>query len=71
MKAARSLSPMATSILRHLQSEGSISNVEAQAIYRCRALPRRISDLKEAGIEISRAMKKDVTGQRYARYFLA
>ncbi|MBK1673906.1 hypothetical protein CKO35_11425 [Ectothiorhodospira shaposhnikovii] len=28
---------------------GSISNIEAQAMYKCRALPRRIADLKAAG----------------------
>ena len=57
-------------ILAHLVTKGSITNVEAQALYRCRALPRRIADLKEEGFKIKTLMKKDVTGQRYARYVL-
>ena len=33
----------------HFSQASSISNVEAQAIYRIRALPRRIADLEERG----------------------
>jgi hypothetical protein len=62
--------PMTHLILTHLQQKGSITNVEAQALYRCRALPRRIRDLKEAGWNITSVLKKDATGQRYARYVL-
>jgi hypothetical protein len=57
-------------IFTHLLTKGSITNVEAQALYRCRALPRRIADLKEAGVPIISVLKKDATGQRYARYEL-
>lgn len=57
-------------IFDHLITKGSITNVEAQALYRCRALPRRIADLKAEGFEIKTVMKKDATGQRYARYVL-
>lgn len=57
-------------ILDHLLTKGSITNVEAQALYRCRALPRRIADLKADGIPIKSVLKKDATGQRYARYVL-
>ena len=62
--------PMHALILAHLMAKGSITNVEAQALYRCRALPRRIADLKECGWPISSVLKKDATGQRYARYML-
>lgn len=62
--------PMSELILTHLKHSGSISNVEAQALYRCRALPRRIADLKESGHRIVSVMKRDETGQRYARYML-
>jgi hypothetical protein len=68
--AKRSLPPMTAAILNHLQEYGPISNVEAQAIYKCRALPRRILDLKEAGYRIESELKTDLTGQRYARYSL-
>jgi hypothetical protein len=62
--------PMNTLILNHLITKGSISNVEAQALYRCRSLSRRICDLKAAGWSINSYLKKDATGQRYARYEL-
>lgn len=58
-------------IEKHLRDVGSISNIEAQALYRVRALPRRISDLEEAGFAIRRERKLDNTGQRYVRYFAA
>ena len=63
-------SSMTTLILHHLLTEGSISNVEAQALYRCRSLSRRITDLKQEGWPVKAEMKKDTTGQRYARYSL-
>lgn len=69
MKTINKLS-MTSMILKHLEDRGSITNVEAQALYRCRALPRRIADLKEIGFPIKSMIKKDATGQRYARYFL-
>ena len=59
-----------TGILTHLLLRGSITNVEAQAVYRVRALPRRISDLEERGVSIERHTKSDPTGQRYVRYTL-
>lgn len=62
--------PMTELIFTHLLSKGSITNVEAQALYRCRALPRRIADLKAEGVPIKSVLKKDATGQRYARYVL-
>ena len=57
-------------IFSHLLTKGSITNVEAQALYRCRALPRRIADLKSEGYVIKTTMKVDATGQRYARYVM-
>ncbi len=57
-------------LIRHFEHQPSISNVEAQAVYRIRALPRRIADLKEKGWEFDSAWKVDLTGQRYKRYFL-
>lgn len=63
------LSPQCRQILRHLQEKGSISNMEAQTIYRIRALPRRIADLREAGVRTVKKFRKDLTGQRYVRYY--
>lgn len=71
------LAPQTTTILRHLEKVGSISNVEAQALYKCRALPKRISEIDRAiALDmndmryIARETKKDATGQRYVRYYL-
>lgn len=67
----RNLSPQCGVLLNHLKRAGSITGVEAAAVYRMRALPRRIADLKSAGVSIRKVQTKDLTGQRYVRYFLA
>lgn len=54
----------------HFQHTDNISNIEAQAVYKIRALPRRISDLKEEGYTFTHEWKTDLTGQRYMRYFI-
>ncbi len=59
-----------TMLMKHFDSTNTISNMEAQTIYRIRALPRRISDLEERGWVFEREWRKDPTGQRYRRYFL-
>ena len=64
------LSEQHRQIISHLDARGHITNVEAQAIYRIRALPRRISDLEANGYEFTRDWRKDPTGQRYVRYLL-
>ena len=57
-------------LIEHFEVADNISNIEAQAVYKIRALPRRIADLKERGYEFRSEWKKDLTGQRYKRYFL-
>jgi|TARA_R100001129_G_scaffold6102_1_gene4908 hypothetical protein len=57
-------------LMKHFEACASISNVEAQAIYKIRALPRRICDLEERGWQFSKEWRKDPTGQRYRRYTL-
>jgi hypothetical protein len=69
-KAKNTLSPQCASLLTLLQSKGSTTALEAAGVYRIRALPRRIADLKAAGYKISSVISNDVTGQRYARYYL-
>ena len=44
-------------LIEHFREEGSISNVEAQAVYKIRSLPRRICDLKENGYKFSNLTK--------------
>lgn len=54
----------------HLRCHGSITSVEAEAIYRCRRLASRIDELRKAGMKIISATRHDPTGQRYVRYVL-
>lgn len=63
--------PMGTLIREHLETGKSITNIEAQALWRCRALPKRISELKAAGLNIVSERRTDSTGQSYVRYVLA
>ncbi len=58
-------------ILNHLVDYESISGVEAAELYRVRALPRRIKDLKENGFNIISEWRTDPLGQRYKKYRLA
>lgn len=55
-------------LLAHFAQRPDISNVEAQAMFRIRALPRRISDLTAKGYRFGRSWRTDTTGQRYVRY---
>lgn len=55
-------------LLNHFKTAKSISNVEAQAVYRIRSLSRRVNDLEAQGHVIARERKVDPTGQRYVRY---
>lgn len=68
--AKSSLTPQCQKLLTLLETKGSVTTLEAPGVYRIRSLPRRISDLKEAGYSIVSHLDKDVTGQRYARYYL-
>lgn len=66
------MKPLTQKIYDHLITEGNISGVEAAALYRCRDLPKRMSEIKQAhGNVFVREMKSDHTGQRYARYVYA
>lgn len=56
------------SLLDHFKVTPNISAMEAHSMYKIRALPRRIKDLKELGYTIHSQNKVDATGQRYVRY---
>ncbi len=62
--------PMTKAVLDLLKVKGSLTSIEAQGVLRCRALPKRISELKDLGWKIITELKNDTTGQRYARYHL-
>lgn len=62
---------MSALLEEHLRAGRSISNVEAHALWRCRALPKRISELENREVDplrIDRERCKDSTGQFYVRY---
>lgn len=72
-KAKRMDNPNTTQVRRildHLLDTGSITNVEAQAMYKCRSITRRIADIRQMGYEVKSDWKTDHTGQRYVRYWL-
>lgn len=62
--------PMTKAVLDLLKAKGSLTSIEAQGVLRCRALAKRISELRDLGWTIARELKTDTTGQRYARYHL-
>lgn len=64
------MSPQLLVLSKHLKEHNTISQAEAGLIYKMRALPKRISELKVLGYKITCELKKDATGQRYARYTL-
>jgi hypothetical protein len=69
--AFRRLNPnqtMTQTILDHLVRVGNLSSLEAQGMYKCRSLSRRICDIKAKGHKIVAVQKTDATGQRYVRY---
>lgn len=57
-------------VLRHLNTVGTISALEASGLHNIRSLSRRITELKRRGHVITAATKRDVNGQRYVRYSL-
>ncbi|WP_322996987.1 helix-turn-helix domain-containing protein [Castellaniella sp.] len=59
-----------TLLIEHLKKKGSISGIEAAALFRIRSLSRRINDLEARGHRIERVQAEDTTGQRYVRYYL-
>lgn len=62
------LKPQTKLVLDHLNQYGHITPVEAGAVYKIRCLPKRISELKEAGVKIHTQLRSDAMGQRYAHY---
>jgi hypothetical protein len=57
-------------VLKHLQDLGSLSGLEATALYRVSSLTKVISVLRRFGWRIIPEWKYDHTGKRYVRYYL-
>lgn len=64
------LSPQAKRVLDHLNTAGSVTNVEANAVLKVRSVSRRITEIRDAGYDIKKSFSRDSTGQRYVRYSL-
>jgi len=62
------LLPMDYAIYNHLMTVGTITAVEASTLYKVRCMTSNISRLRKYGLQIATSFKKDLTGQRYARY---
>ena len=65
------LKPQTRAVLEHLYLAGSITNVEANAVLKCRSVSKRISELEDAHYGIRRTRHVDSQGQRYVRYALS
>ena len=70
-KRIYSLTPQALTVYRHIRDAGSITQREAIMDHSVQSLTRRITEIRDAGIDIVRENKKHpITNQRYARYTL-
>lgn len=54
----------------HLMAGNSLSGIEALHLFRCRDLPKRISELRKSGYRIKGTWNTDAKGSRYMRYEL-
>ena len=69
MKQLCVLTKQANIILDHMICTGSISQREAIMDYSVQSLTRRITEIRDAGYDITREFHRHpMTGQRYARY---
>ncbi len=55
----------------HFRNVGSITGLQALALYRIVSLTKQISVLKDNGLNIVGLWKRDNTGKRYKQYFVA
>ena len=63
--------PQTHQVLCHLITAGSITNVEAHAVLKCRSVSKRVSELVNTyGIDVAKLHRRDSTGQRFVRYVL-
>lgn len=63
------MTPQDSSLRNHFKQVGSITAVEAATLYKVRSITSNISRLRRAGMSITTDFKRDITGQKYARYF--
>lgn len=68
---AVSLSPQQRTILGHLATGRSISDMESLIVYQVKRLSDVILKLRRQGFDISTEVRTDSTGHKYSRYTLA
>lgn len=64
------ITPQLRTIAKHFKNHGSITNVEAHAVYGIRSVSSRVAELRNLGLTINKDQRKDATGQRYTRYVM-
>ena len=70
-KPAKPLTPQCLELLEHMTKGHSVTQRSALIDFSIAALPRRISDLKERGYQITSKIERNTkTGRNYARYTL-
>lgn len=65
------LKPQTRKVLNHLTKRGSISPMEAVAVYNIWRLAACIYDLRKVGIKIKTIQRTDASGHKYSRYEVA
>lgn len=56
-------------LIDHFKRVGTVSGLEATALYKITSLTKVISVLRKLGFNITSEWKRDNTGKRYKRYF--
>ena len=62
------MTPQDASLANHLETVGTITAVEAATLYKIRSITSNIFRLRKLGMVITTDFKRDLTGQKYARY---
>lgn len=62
------MKPSSQRILRHLEAEGSITPMEALAVYSNPRLAASIYDIRRAGHKVTSVVKRDQMGHKYTKY---
>lgn len=65
-----SLKPQSKTVLRHLNTIGHITPMQALTVYGISRLAATIYDIRKIGYRVDKEMREDASGHRYARYSL-
>lgn len=65
------LTPQAKTVLKHLESRGNISPMEALISYGISRLAAAIYEIRKSGHQVVAVIKHDENNHRYTRYSMA